>query len=96
MHRTTLNVSERVFQQAKIKALRDDLTVSEVIRDLLVRWVAGEIQVSSTDRAEDSRIPLARAAHGMWADRNPSIYLTASRSGLKQRDEELAHARLDA
>ena len=96
MHRTTLNLSERVLQQAKIKALREHLTVSEVIRDLLARWVAGEIRVNPTDRAEDSRIALARAAHGMWADRDPSIYLAASRAGLKQRDEELAHARLDA
>jgi hypothetical protein len=96
MHRTTINVSESMLQQAKIKALREDLTVSEVIRDLLARWVAGEIQVSSGDRTHDSRVALARTAHGMWADRDPDAYLTASRTRLKERDRELARAHLDA
>ena len=96
MHRTTINVSEPVFQEAKIKALREKLTVSEVIRDLLARWVTGEIDVIRGDRAHDSRVALARAAHGMWADRDSDAYLAASRAGLGERDEELAHAHLDA
>ena len=43
MHRTTINLSEPVYQQARMKALQENVTVSEVVRDLLARWVAGEI-----------------------------------------------------
>lgn len=96
MHRTTINVSETVFQQARIKALREDVTVSEVVRDLLAGWVAGEIELGGSDRAREKLVALARDAQGMWADRDPDAYLAASRAGLKEHDEELAHARLDA
>lgn len=96
MHRTTINVSESVFQQARIKALREEVTVSEVVRDLLARWVAGEIDLSGWDRTRDELVTLARDARGMWADRDPDAYLAASRAGLKERDQELANARLDA
>jgi hypothetical protein len=96
MHRTTINISESVFQRARIKALREEVTVSEVVRDLLARWVAGEIELSARDRARKKLVALAREARGMWADRDADAYLAASRAGLKERDEELAHARLDA
>jgi hypothetical protein len=96
MHRTTINVSEPVFQRAKIKALREQVTISEVIRELLDRWVAGEIDLGPGKDARDRQVALARAAHGMWADRDPDAYLAASRAGLQARDEELSHARLDA
>jgi len=71
MHRTTINVSELVFQQAKIKALREQMSVSEVIRELLARWVAEEIDLSPGERSRDRQVALARAARGMWADRDP-------------------------
>lgn len=96
MHRTTINFSEPVFQQAKIKALREQVTVSEVIRELLARWVADEIDLDPGRQARDRQVTLARAAHGMWADRDPDAFLAASRTGLQEHDEELAHARLDA
>ena len=96
MHRTTINVSEPVFRQAKIKALREQVTVSEVIRELLARWVADEIDLDPGKQARERRVALARAAHGMWADRDPDSFLAASRAGLSEHDEELAHARLDA
>jgi hypothetical protein len=70
------------------------VTVSEVIRELLARWVAGEIELDPG--ARDRQVTLARAAQGMWADRDPDAYLAASRAGLQERDEELAHAYLDA
>ena len=89
MHRTTINVPESIFQRARIKALRENVTVSEVIRDLLARWVAGEIRLASRERSREKLVALARAARGMWADRDPDSYLTASRASLKQRDEEL-------
>ena len=96
MHRTTINVSEPVFRQAKMKALREKVTVSEVIRELLARWVADEIKLDPGGRARNRQVALARAARGMWADRDPDSYLAASRVGLQERDEELAHAHLDA
>jgi Arc/MetJ-type ribon-helix-helix transcriptional regulator len=96
MHRTTINLSESVLQQAKIKALREDVTVSEVIRELLARWVAGELDLDGGRQAHDRQVALARAARGMWADRDTDALLAASRAGLPERDEELAHARLDA
>jgi len=89
MHRTTINVSESVFQQARIKALREDVTVSEVVRDLLARWVAGEIDLSARDRTRDTLVALAREAQGMWSERDPDAYLAASRARLKERDQEL-------
>jgi hypothetical protein len=96
MHRTTINVSESVFRQARIKALREDVTVSEVLRDLLARWVAGEIELAGQGYNRERLVALARDAQGMWADREPDAYLAASRARLRERDEELAHARLDA
>jgi predicted CopG family antitoxin len=104
MHRTTINVSEPVFQQARIKALREGLSVSEVIREMLARWVEGEIDLAPGDRSRQQTVALARSARGMWAlsdsletrDQDPDDYLAESRAGLKKRDEELAHARLDA
>ena len=96
MHRTTINVSEPVFQQARIKALREGLSVSEVIREMLARWLEGEIDLTPGGRSRQQTVALARSARGMWANRDPDDYLAASRAGLKKRDEELAHARLDA
>lgn len=96
MYRTTVNISEQVLQQAKIKAVREQVTVSEVIRELLSQWVSGEIEIGPGNRARDRRVALARAARGMWDDRNPDAYLAVSRAGLLEHDEELAHARLDA
>jgi Arc/MetJ-type ribon-helix-helix transcriptional regulator len=96
MHRTTINVSEPVFQQAKIKALREDVTVSEVIRELLARWVDDEIDLEPGKQSRERQVALARAARGMWADRDPDAFLAASRAGLAEHDEELIHAHLDA
>ena len=96
MHRTTINVSERVFQEAKMKALREDVTVSEVIRELLARWVADEIELEPAKHSRERQVALARAAQGMWADRDPDALPAASRAWLSERDAGLAHARPDA
>lgn len=96
MQRTTVNLPEGVLRQAKIKALREKVTVSEVIRELLARWAADEIDLDPGKRSRDRQVALARAAQGMWADRDPGAFLAASRARLSERDQELAHARLDA
>jgi len=95
MHRTTINIPDSILHRAKIKALKEDVTVSEVLRDLLARWVAGEIRLSSEEHSREELVTLARAARGMWADRDPDTYLATSRAGLKERDKELEDARLD-
>jgi hypothetical protein len=95
MHRTTINIPDSIFHRAKIKALREDVTVSEAVRELLARWVSGEIRLSSEDRSREELVTLARAARGMWADRDPDAFLAASRTGLRERDKELEDARLD-
>ena len=96
MHRTTIRMTERVFRDAKLRALRENVTVSEVLRNLLGRWVAGEIQLSPDTEPHERRVALARAAPGMWSDRDSDAYLNASRQGLQERDDELARAHLDA
>ncbi len=95
MHRTTINVDEATFQQARIRALQEGVTVGDVVRDLLARWAAGEIELTPKERTREKLAALARAAHGMWSDRDPGEYLAASRAGLEERDSELANARLD-
>jgi hypothetical protein len=83
MHRTTINVPESIFQRARIKALRENVAVSEVIRDLLARWVAGEIKLASRERSREKLVDLARAARGMWADRDPDSYLVKAEEKAK-------------
>ena len=95
MHRTTINIPDSIFQRARIKALREDVTLTEVLRDLLARWVAGEIELAAEEPTREQSVALARAAAGMWTDRDADAYLAASRAGLTDRDQELDHARLD-
>jgi hypothetical protein len=96
MPRTTINISEPAFQKAKMKAVREGVTISEVIRELLARWAVDEIDLDPGKEAGERQVALARAARGMWADRDPDAFLAASRAGLEDRDEELTHVRLDA
>jgi hypothetical protein len=92
----TIKVPESIFQRARVKAQEEDVAVDQVVHDLLSRWIVGEIRLPAEKRSREDLIALARAARGMWADRHPDHYLTASRAGLSKRDEELEHARLDA
>ena len=95
MHRTTINVPDLVYQKARIKALREDVAVSEVIRDLLARWVDGDLELKTKDNSRARLVALARSARGMWADRDADAYSAVSRVGQRERDKELQDARLD-
>jgi hypothetical protein len=95
MHRTTINIPTDLYQRARIKALREDLSISEVIRDLLNSWTAGEITITPPISRE-KMISLARAGEGMWSDRDPDLFLADSRAGFDVRDREISNARLDA
>ena len=46
---------------AKIKALRDNTTVSQVLRALLAGWAAGDISLDSVQGAWQKKVALARA-----------------------------------
>ena len=83
-----MNIPDGLFQQARIKALREQVPLGEVIRELLDRWVAGELDLAARQRSREERVVLARSARGLWADRDPDAYLAASRAGLEGRDED--------
>jgi hypothetical protein len=67
------------------ETLGEEVSVSEVIRELLARWVAGEIELDPGDSPRDRQVFLARAARGMWSDRDPDAYLAASRAARTRR-----------
>ena len=88
MEHATITIPDSVFQRAKTKAQKEDRTVDEPVSDLLDRWVTGEIRLPVSEGSRDELVNLARAAYGMWADRDPDAYLAAGRSGLAERDEK--------
>ena len=90
MERASFTIPEPVFQRAKTKAQQEDRTVDPLVSDLLDRWVAGEIHLPAPERSRVELVALARAARGMWADRDPDRYLAAGRAGLAERDVELS------
>lgn len=94
MHRTTLNVPDSLFRKAKIKAAAEKVPLSEVIRALLDRWVAGELDVAGEDLSRREAVERARNTFGLWKDRDPDELLDESRAGLTVRDRELEDARL--
>ncbi len=95
MHRTTISFSERLFRKAKLKATSEGVTVSQVLRNLLERWIRGEVGLGKEPLPED-RAKRALASFGMWRDRDPDDFLEESRTGLERRDKELDDARLDS
>lgn len=94
MSAMTVDIPGELLDQARTKARRENLSVDEVLRHLLARWV-----VEDREPAEPIRqtiLARARASRGIWRDRDPDQFLTESRAGLKKRDEDLQSARLDA
>ena len=95
MHRTSVTFSETLLRRAKLKAASEGTTISEVLRALLSRWTRGEISLESGE-PETILKEKALGSFGMWTDRDPDKFLEESRSGLKEHDQELTDARLDA
>lgn len=52
LDRTTLSIPRELRRQAKIKAATLDVSLSSVVRELLARWVAGEIRIDAEQRPE--------------------------------------------
>jgi hypothetical protein len=94
MHRTTINLPEPTLRKAKLKALHQNVTLSEVLRTLLARWADGEIGLAPDESNRARLAEMARRARGMWAERDADAYLATSRSGLVEHDEETQRARL--
>jgi hypothetical protein len=94
MHRTTLNLPDPLFRKAKIKATSEHSTLSEVIRGLLDRWIAGEVDLGGGDRSRQETVKRARKTFGMWRDREPDELLRRSREDLAKRDQEIEDARV--
>ena len=95
MHRTTIAFPQNLIRKAKLKAASQGISVSEVLRKLLVRWVDDEIPLES-ERPRKALAERALGSFGMWRDRDADDYLQESRSGLARRDAELTDAQLDA
>ena len=94
MHRTTIALREDLARQARIKATAEGVTVSEVIRDLLSRWLRGEVRLGGPHGSREAVASLALATYGMWRGRDPDEFLAQSRASLAGRDREIEHARV--
>ncbi|HEX6200400.1 MAG TPA: hypothetical protein VF150_09060 [Thermoanaerobaculia bacterium] len=94
MHRTTLNIPDGLFRRAKVKAAAERVPLSEVLRDLLDRWVTGDLTRETGDRSRREVVERARRTFGMWRDRNPDAFLEQSRATLGARDRKVEDARL--
>lgn len=81
-----LKVAARIEQHGELHLSALPLQVGEDVEVIILR-------AEAASRPADS-INLARAARGMWADRDPDTYLEESRSALSERDEELKRARM--
>jgi hypothetical protein len=52
-HRTTIRMAQNLHKAARIKALEMDTTLSDVIREFLRLWVAGELELPTHTEEED-------------------------------------------
>ena len=93
--KTTLRLPQSLLREARVKAVRQGLSLSEVIRRLLRLWLSGQVEAeSAASRQRQAMVQLAREAFGMWNDRDPNDYMTRSRARLALRDQEVEDARL--
>lgn len=91
--KTTVRFPADVLKDARIKAINEGLSLSEVLRRLLRMWVHGSV-VLDGEKDSSQQVQLAREAFGMWHDRDPDEYLARSRAGLALRDQEVENARM--
>jgi plasmid stability protein len=94
MHRTTIALREDLARRARIKAAAEGVSVSEVVRDLLSRWLSGEVGRGGAPESREATTARALATFGMWKERDPDEFLVRSREGLSRRDRDVEHARV--
>jgi len=92
--KTTVRFPADLLKEARIKAINEGLSLSEVLRRLLRLWLRGKVTLETTEDTS-RQIQLARESFGMWSDRDPDEYLARSRAGLALRDQEVEDARMD-
>ena len=92
--KTTVRFPTDMLKEARIKAIDEGLSLSEVLRRLLRLWLRDKITLE-TKEDSSRQIQLARESFGMWRDRDPDEYLAHSRAGLALRDQEVEDARMD-
>jgi len=92
--KTTVRFPADLLKEARIKAINENLSLSEVLRRLLYLWLRGKITLEAKEESS-RRIQLARESFGMWSDRDPDEYLAHSRAGLALRDKEVEDAKMD-
>ena len=91
--KTTVRFPADLLKEARIKAINEGLSLSEVLRRLLRLWLRGKVTLETTEDTS-RQIQLARESFGMWSDRDPDEYLARSRAGLALRDQEVEDARM--
>lgn len=90
--KTTVRFPTDLLREARIKAIHQGLSLSEVLRRLLRMWLRGKIVLEAQDTSNQAQ--LARQAFGMWSDRDPDEYMGQSRAGLVLRDREIENAKM--
>jgi len=91
--KTTVRFPADLLKESRVAAIRQGLSLSEVLRRLLRMWLRGKITLEAKDDVS-RQAQLAREAFGMWSDRDPDEYLVHSRDGLSLRDREVENARM--
>jgi hypothetical protein len=51
-HRTTIRMSTDLHKAARIKAIEMDTTLSDVVREFLTLWVAGQLELPTHTEEE--------------------------------------------
>ncbi len=63
----------------------EGVSLSEVVRGLVARWVTDEVAVSESDTTRQQTLDKAIASYGMWSDRDPDEFLRQSRINAEER-----------
>jgi predicted HicB family RNase H-like nuclease len=52
-HKMTIRIPRELHKAAKVKAAESDVTLSEVVREFLRMWMAGQIELPSQAKEEE-------------------------------------------
>lgn len=86
MPRITLIIADELFREAATRATSANLSLEEVVRELLERWVDGDEVLTRDGIARSAMVADTRRSFGIWRDRDPDAILRESRAcGTLQR-----------
>ena len=95
MQQTDITFPEDLLRRAERKAEAEGVSLPQVLRRLLARWVGSGVGSRGQAKESEDTVERALSSYGMWSDRDPDEFLRQSRTGLTSRDQELGDARLD-